>query len=104
MDIESEIRRAVDSGKVLIGFRECEKSVLKGIGKLLILSKKLDKKKKEKMKYIAELSGIPYLDFEKGSMKLGALCGKPYRASAILILDPGKSKVLEATKKSSEKK
>lgn len=104
MDIETEIRRAVDSGKVLIGFRECEKNVLKGIGKLLIVSKKLDEKKREKLKHIADVSEIPCIELEKGPMELGAICGKPYRASVMLIIDPGKSKVLEATKKSRDKK
>ena len=104
MQAEKEIRRAVDTGKVIMGFRECEKNVLKGIGKLLIISNSVDEKKKEKLKYVAELSGIPFFDFEKSSIKLGALCGKPYAVSVMLILDPGKSKVLEITKKSREKK
>ena len=104
MDSEKEIRRAVDTGKVIIGFRECEKNVLKGIGKLLIVSGSVDEKKKEKLRYIAELSEIPYFDFKNTSMKLGALCGKPYPISVMLIMEPGKSKVLEITKKGSEKK
>ena len=104
MDMEKEIRRAVDTGKVLFGFRECEKNVLKGIGKLLIVSDNLESEKKEKLKYCAELSEIPCFDFEKSSLALGALCGKPHAVSAMLILDPGKSKILEITKKSSEKK
>ncbi len=103
MDVEKEIRRAVDTGKTVFGFRECEKNVLKGIGKLLIVSSNLEKEKKEKLKYFAELSNIAFFEFEKSSLDLGALCGRPHSISAMLIIDPGKSKVLEIAK-SSEKK
>lgn len=103
MDVEKEIRRAADTGKVLFGFRECEKNVLKGIGKLLIVSVNLESEKKERLRYCAELSEIPCFDFKKDSLALGAVCGKPHAVSAMLILDPGKSKILEL-QKSSEKK
>ncbi|MCX8190394.1 MAG: 50S ribosomal protein L30e [Candidatus Diapherotrites archaeon] len=99
METGVEIRRAVDSGKVLIGYRECEKNVLKGIGRLLVVSKQFEKKKIEKLKHIADIAGIPFMYFEGSPAELGAICGKPHTVSTILILDEGKSKIIEIGKR-----
>ncbi|MEM4662479.1 MAG: 50S ribosomal protein L30e [Candidatus Diapherotrites archaeon] len=104
MEIENEIRRAIESGKVVLGYRECEKNVLKGIGRLLIVSKRFEKKKVEKLEHIAEVAKIPFLSFDRSPMELGAICGKPYAVSTILVLDAGKSKIMEAVKRGEKKK
>ncbi|MEM4598850.1 MAG: 50S ribosomal protein L30e [Candidatus Diapherotrites archaeon] len=104
MDVGVEIRRAVDSGKVLIGYRECEKNVLKGIGRLLIVSKQFENKKIEKLKHIANVAGIPFMQFEGSPAELGAICGRPHTVSTMLVLEEGKSKIVEIHKRGEKSK
>ena len=49
IDVKKEIRRAVDTGKVLFGARNLEKNILKESGELIILSNNLPGLEKEKI-------------------------------------------------------
>jgi len=99
MDVEKELRRAVDTGKVCFGFRQSELNVLKGKGLLVVLSGNTPMEQGEKMEHIAGVSQIPVLKIGKNSLQLGSICGKPFPVSAMVVLDKGKSKVLDAVKK-----
>jgi large subunit ribosomal protein L30e len=99
MDEKAEIRRAVDTGKVLFGLRESELNVLKGNGKMLVVSSNLDPKKMESLRHVAGLSKIPFHVFEGDSIQLGSVCGKPFAVSALLVQDTGKSKVTDLAEK-----
>ena len=94
----NELRRAVDTGKVVFGSKEVEKSLLKDSGKGVIVSSTLQKLEKEKLKKIAALADIPFFEFEGTALELGAVCGKPFRISAAMVSDQGKSKVLSLLK------
>jgi large subunit ribosomal protein L30e len=98
IDANKEIRRAVDTGKVVFGFRETEKVSVQGKTKLIILTNNLEKSKKEKLTEYSRLSGIPFFEFNGTSKELGAICGKPFIISVMGILDKGKSNVLELAK------
>jgi large subunit ribosomal protein L30e len=39
------------------------------------------------------------MEHAKDSVDLGTLCGKPFPVSAMVILEPGDSKILELVKK-----
>ena len=99
MDERTEIRRAVDTGKVSFGYRQVEKSVLRGEGKLVVVTKNLAGKKAEKLKHVSGISGVNFYNFDGTSLQLGAVCGKPFAVSALLVIDEGKSKVLELSSK-----
>jgi large subunit ribosomal protein L30e len=99
-----EIRRAVDTGKVLFGTRQGEYSVKQGKGKLLILTKNTPVYTAEKMQHIASISEIPVYTFQGTGLELGEVCGKPFVVSSLLVLDVGKSKVADLTEKKKAKK
>jgi len=96
VDVSKEIRRAVDTGKVLFGWRETEKTVLGGSAKLVIVSSDLPAEDKEVLLAKALVAGIPVYAFTGSAVELGSLCGKPHTVRAMAVLDEGKSKVLEA--------
>ncbi len=98
MDETTEIRRAVDTGKVLLGLRETEKNVLKGNGKLVVVSNNLNEKEREKLEHVAKLSDIKIYFFKGNSIQLGSVCGKPFPVSVLLIQKEGKSDILTITK------
>lgn len=95
IDVNREIRRAVDTGKVIFGVRKTEKSILKGDGQLVILSRNAPKLVSERIIAISKSSGVPSYTHKLSGLELGSVCGKPFVVSAMLIKNPGKSKVMK---------
>lgn len=92
-DTTTEIRRAVDTGDVLFGVRETEKSLLKGKGELIIISRNCPIRTAEKLRHYSSVFAIPFFEFSGSALELGSVCGKPFVVSTLLVLNPGKSKV-----------
>ncbi len=99
MDINIEIRRAVDTGKVSFGEKTAEKNILKGNGELIIISSNTKKLLKERLEHYTKLSEIPFYEFQGTSIELGSVCGKPFPVSVMTVLNKGKSKILEINDK-----
>ena len=95
VDASKEIRRAVDTGSVAFGFKQCQKELAKGNGEIIIISKNMKANEKEHLKHIAEIEGKKVFEFKKNGLVLGSICGKPFVVSAMIILDKGKSSVTE---------
>lgn len=102
VDVKKEIRRAVDSGKVLFGLRLAEKNLLKGSAQLLIISESIPGLAREKIENQARLAEVPFYVFSGSGHELGAVCGKPFVVSALLVKDAGKSKLLSEVLKESK--
>lgn len=103
MDERTEIRRAVDTGKVSFGERTAEKNMLKGLGEIVIVSSNIKHLIKERIEHYAKLSEIPVLEFGGTAKELGSVCGKPFPVQIMVVLNKGKSKIIEA-KQEPEKK
>ena len=103
IDANKEIRRAVDTGKVLFGFKTTEKSILKSEGGLVIISANTPKLEVERIEALAQAAGIPYYHHSATGLELGSICGKPFIISVMLVKDPGKSKVLTIAEKPKKK-
>jgi len=98
IDAAREIRRAVDTGKVVFGEKQSEKSILKGEGELVIISENTPARVKEMVGVQAGVSGMPVYGFAGSARELGAVCGKPFVVSVMAVKDAGKSKVLDLAK------
>ncbi|MDO8538741.1 MAG: 50S ribosomal protein L30e [archaeon] len=103
IDTRKEIRRAVDTGKVIFGEKTAEKNMLKGIGEVLIVSHNIKSATKERLEHYAKLSEIELLEFDGTAKELGAICGKPFPVQAMVVLDTGKSNIKEAGKEENVK-
>ncbi len=90
-----EIRRAVDTGKVLFGTKESLYSLKHGDGLLLVVTKNAPVLGLEEMNHIASLANVPVYKFAGNGLELGSVCGKPYVISTLLVTNEGKSKVLQ---------
>jgi large subunit ribosomal protein L30e len=95
VDVNKEIRRVVDTGKVSFGFKEAKKKLLAGEGQMIIVSKNLPKNERETIKQIANIESKKFFEYPENGLVLGSVCGKPFVISTMLVLDEGKSKVLE---------
>jgi len=65
---------------------------------MAILSSNCPTEKAEAITAYGRLAEIPVLTHAKDSVDLGVLCGKPYPVSALVINDPGDSRILDLVK------
>jgi len=95
MDVHREIRRAVDTGKVVIGTEQTHKEIYSEKIKLVIFADNCPKDIKREISYKSSLKKVPTYTVDLSSMKLGEVCGKPFPIAVLSVTDPGNSKVLE---------
>lgn len=94
MDAREEIRRAVETGKVILGSRRTLRLLKLGKGKLVIVASNCPKELKEAAEYYCKLTGIKLYSFPGSSVELGVVVGKPYPVSLMTVIEPGDSRVL----------
>jgi large subunit ribosomal protein L30e len=95
--IDRELRLALSTGRVYIGSKESIQEMRRGRSKLTIISNNCPEKIREKIVNQSKIGRIPVIVHVKDSVDLGIVCGKPYPVSAIVINNPGDSKILEIT-------
>lgn len=95
INVEKEIRTAVDTGEVIIGERETLKAVkAKGV-KIVICASNCKENVKDELKKHVAIVGAPLYEFGGSSVELGAVCGRPYLISMLGIVEAGDSDVLK---------
>ncbi len=70
----------------------------RGRAKMAIISSNCPHEIMEQVEKYGRLAKIPVLRHPKDSIDLGVLCGKPFPVSAMVINDPGDSKILNLVK------
>ena len=94
--IEKALELTVSRGRVVFGSRKVQQGIIKGEIKLIILSNNCPPEYRERVLHLARLSSVPCITLEnRGSWDLGALCGRPHRVSALGVIDPGDSNILD---------
>nr|1W41_A Chain A, 50S RIBOSOMAL PROTEIN L30E [Thermococcus celer] len=94
VDFAFELRKAQDTGKIVMGARKSIQYAKMGGAKLIIVARNARPDIKEDIEYYARLSGIPVYEFEGTSVELGTLLGRPHTVSALAVVDPGASRIL----------
>jgi large subunit ribosomal protein L30e len=85
MNIERDLKIAINTGKVLFGSKEAEKSVKNKKAKMVVLASNCSNETLENQT-VAKV-----LEFPGDNVALGALCGKPFSISVVTIIDAGES-------------
>ena len=98
MDVHKEIRRAVDTGKVVFGSKSGLKTAATGNAKSIIYAANTPESTKQKIEKYAGNSNILVFQSDKNGMELGEICGKPFVILVMSILDEGRSKIISAIK------
>nr|1W3E_X Chain X, 50S RIBOSOMAL PROTEIN L30E [Thermococcus celer] len=94
VDFAFELRKAQDTGKIVMGARKSIQYAKMGGAKLIIVARNARPDIKEDIEYYARLSGIAVYEFEGTSVELGTLLGRPHTVSALAVVDPGESRIL----------
>jgi len=89
-----QLRNTVDTGKVLYGVNQALKECLVGEPKLIILSKTVPKESREQLVYYAKLLNIRAIEYPESGIELGAVCGKPFSSSVVVVKDVGQSSIM----------
>ena len=95
MNFETEMKKVLKDGEIIIGERGVIKALLNGKAKLVIVATGTSDEKKEDYKRYAELSKIKYYEFEDTSKELGYKCAKPFPISSLAIISEGSSSILD---------
>lgn len=93
MDLSKELKVALNTGKVEIGYRVGLKTLKKGNAKLVVVSSNVPEGLFEKIKESAKET--PIHRYPGSSWDLGGLCGKPFPVTTIAVIDPGESAILQ---------
>ncbi|RLE85849.1 MAG: 50S ribosomal protein L30e [Thermoprotei archaeon] len=99
VDFVRELQTALKSGKVVIGSKRTIKSLLSGKPKLVIVAANAPEDIRKDIETYSKIANIPIYIFQGTSWDLGAVCNKPFMVSAIAIIDPGESSILDIVKK-----
>ncbi len=95
IDAQREIRRAMDSGKVVLGGKSAERCITIGEGRLVITSTNAPQRMRDRILALAKLANIQHYQYSGSGVELGSVCGKPFVVSVMLIKEPGQSNVLQ---------
>jgi len=96
--MDRELRMAISTGKVHFGSKMAFRELLRGRIKMAIVSSNCPEGTRNRIMDYGKLAEVPVIVYPKDSMDLGVLCGKPFPISAIVINDPGDSKILTLEK------
>jgi len=89
---------AVSTGRIHLGSKMAMREMRRGRAKMAIVSSNCPTEIRERVENYGRLANVPVLRHPKDSLDLGVLCGKPFPVSAIVINDPGDSKILSLVK------
>ncbi len=90
MDVNREIRIAVNTGDTVFGAKESKEAAASGEAKLVIVSKKCPEEQFKGAKY----KGVPIYHYEGTNKQLGTAAGKPFSISALAVIASGESAIL----------
>jgi large subunit ribosomal protein L30e len=94
-DVNRELKKVVNSGKMVIGTKEAVKAVRKNDAKIVIHASNCPEKVKERFNDVENADDdITVYEYPANSFELGLACGKPYSIASLCITDTGESEIL----------
>ncbi|MDK2917188.1 MAG: large subunit ribosomal protein L30e [Euryarchaeota archaeon] len=94
MDFNASLRKAVKTGTVFLGRNKTQESIKEGKAKLVVVVRNSP----ESVKNLVNETDIPVYVYEGSSVQLGRACGMPYVVSALAVIEPGESDILNAAR------
>ena len=88
IDISRALKSAITTGKVEFGVDQTLKAVKDGKAQMVVLARNCPSEE------LRGDIGVKVHTYEGNNMELGALCGKPFSVSALVIIDKGSSNIL----------
>ncbi len=89
MDLNSELRLAVDTGNVELGYRNTYKAIVSNNAKLVVVASKGKAELINDIKHLCKVGNIKVIEFDGNSIDLGGVCGKPYSVNCLAVIEQG---------------
>ncbi|MFO8109890.1 MAG: 50S ribosomal protein L30e [Thermoplasmata archaeon] len=90
MDINREIRLAVNTGKTVFGVKESKEAASSEKARLVIVSNKCPETEFKGDQF----QGVPIYHYKGNNKNLGTAAGKPFSISALTVIKAGESNIL----------
>ncbi|MDI3506075.1 50S ribosomal protein L30e [Methanoculleus receptaculi] len=94
MDFNASLRKAVKTGTVFLGRNRTRECIEEGKARLVVVAENSP----ESVKNMVSGIDIPVYVYEGSSVQLGKACGRPYVVSALAVVEPGESDILNAVR------
>lgn len=94
MDFNASLRKAVKTGTVFLGRNKTRECIEEGKARLVVVAKNSP----ESVKNIVKEIDTPVHIYEGSSVQLGKACGMPYVVSALAVIEPGESDILNVAR------
>ncbi|CCJ35107.1 large subunit ribosomal protein L30e [Methanoculleus bourgensis MS2] len=94
MDFNASLRKAVKTGTVFLGRNKTQECIEEGKARLVVVAKNSP----ESVKNLVKETDIPVYIYEGSSVQLGKACGMPYVVSALAVIEPGESDILNVAR------
>ncbi|MCK8518281.1 50S ribosomal protein L30e [Methanoculleus sp. 7T] len=94
MDFNASLRKAVKTGTVFLGQNKTQECIEEGKAKLVVVAANSP----ESVKNLVKETDIPVYVYEGSSVQLGKACGMPYVVSALAVVEPGESDILNVAR------
>lgn len=91
----TQLRAAVDSGKVVFGTKETLRECLVGDPKIIVVSKNIQNITKKEIEHFSKLLNAVFIEYPETGFELGNVCGKPFSISSLVIKDLGQSSLVD---------
>jgi len=95
-DVNRELQKVLNNGKVLIGSKETMKAFMRNEAKVIIHASNCPEKIKRVFEdaETEENGERTIYEYPANSLELGLACGKPYPIASLCITDTGDSEIL----------
>ena len=94
MDVTTQLKLAVKTGEVTVGYKQALDALKAGRAKMLILSSNCPPTFKQRIRTLTAASKLPLYLYHGSSLDLGLACGKRFAVSTVTIKKPGDSDIL----------
>ncbi|MFA7562196.1 MAG: 50S ribosomal protein L30e [Methanoculleus sp.] len=94
MDFNASLRKAVKTGTVFLGRNKTLESIEEGKAKLVVVARNSP----ESVKTMVNETDTPVYVYDGSSVQLGKACGRPYVVSALVVIEPGESDILNVAR------
>jgi large subunit ribosomal protein L30e len=85
MSLTDIILDAIKQKRVLFGYRQSIKEIKSGKPELIVIAKNIPENLRKEIEHNAKIFNLKMEVFEGSSKDLGALCGKPFPISTLVI-------------------
>ncbi|NLX50068.1 MAG: 50S ribosomal protein L30e [Methanospirillum sp.] len=91
MEFNVSLRKAIKTGKVVLGQHETERCVMDGEASMVVVAKNCPEAYRDSLTSESE---VFVYTFDGSSVQLGKACGKPHMVSALAVVNPGESDII----------